>query len=176
MKVRFRSKPLWLTSIIAAHADNICRYVSLCPFGHRVSSTSDDKREAFREINRRNGTQEALSDVSLQLHKSRPGQYEYTNIICRYEKLLGILRTELLKLPEGEAHWEMATQLLGWLVCAKRPLKWHEMQSILSYDPKHQKVDFDNKMLRQDSHNYLGSLVHILDGGHIRIVHSTARQ
>ncbi|KAL6799958.1 hypothetical protein J3E68DRAFT_448367 [Trichoderma sp. SZMC 28012] len=93
-----------------------------------------------------------------------------------YEKLLGIVKTELLNLPEGEAHWAMATQLLGWLVCAKRPLKWHEMQSILSYDPKQQKVDFDNKMLRQDSHNYLGSLVHILEGGHIRIVHSTARQ
>ncbi|PNP50376.1 hypothetical protein THARTR1_08903 [Trichoderma harzianum] len=93
-----------------------------------------------------------------------------------YEKLLGIVKTELLKLAEGEAHWEMATQLLGWLVCAKRPLKWHEMQSILSYDPKQQKVDFDNKMLRQDSHRYLGSLVHVLDGGHIRIVHSTARK
>ncbi|KAL7911755.1 hypothetical protein GGI35DRAFT_443548 [Trichoderma velutinum] len=93
-----------------------------------------------------------------------------------YAKLLGTVQTELLKLAEGEAHWDMAKQLLGWLVCAKRPLKWHEMQSILSYDPKQQKVDFDNKMLRQDSHRYLGSLVHILDGGHIRIVHSTARK
>lgn len=93
-----------------------------------------------------------------------------------YEKLLGIVKTKLLSLQEGEAHWAMATQLLGWLVCAKRPLKWHEMQSILSYDPNQQKVDFDNKMLRQDSHNYLGSLVHILKSGHIRIVHSTARK
>lgn len=97
-------------------------------------------------------------------------------ISCRYKKLLETVKTELSKLGEAEAHWEMATQLLGWLVCAKRPLKWHEMQSILSYDPKRQKVDFDNRMLRQDSYKYLGSLVHVLDGGHIRIVHSTARK
>lgn len=70
----------------------------------------------------------------------------------------------------------MAKLLLGWLVCAKRPLKWYEMQSILSYDPAQQKVDFDNKMLRQNAKKYLGSLVHVLDGGHIRIIHSTARR
>ncbi|KAH0491047.1 hypothetical protein TgHK011_002493 [Trichoderma gracile] len=92
-----------------------------------------------------------------------------------YEKLLGNVQTELLSLTEGQAHWDMAKLLLGWLVCAKRPLNWHEMQSILSYDPDQQKVDFDNKMLRQDANKYLGSLVHILEGGHIRIVHSTAR-
>ncbi|KAL6886288.1 hypothetical protein HDV57DRAFT_383350 [Trichoderma longibrachiatum] len=92
-----------------------------------------------------------------------------------YEKLLGIVQAELLNLTEGQAHWNMAKRLLGWLVCAKRPLKWHEMQSILSYDPDQQKVDFDNKMLRQDASKYLGSLVHVLEGGHMRIVHSTAR-
>ncbi|KAK1249395.1 hypothetical protein MKX07_002911, partial [Trichoderma sp. CBMAI-0711] len=72
-----------------------------------------------------------------------------------YEKLLGNVQTELLSLTEGQAHWDMAKLLLGWLVCAKRPLKWHEMQSILSYDPDQQKVDFDNKMLRQDANNHI---------------------
>jgi len=70
----------------------------------------------------------------------------------------------------------MAKLLMGWLVCAKRPLKWHEMQAILSYDPANQKVDFDNKMLRQKVTTYLGSLVHVVDGDHIRIIHSTARR
>ncbi|KAI1635197.1 hypothetical protein F4809DRAFT_467935 [Biscogniauxia mediterranea] len=92
-----------------------------------------------------------------------------------YAKLLGAVKTELLQLPEGETHWQMAKLLLGWLVCAKRPLKWHEMQSILSYDPVNQIIDFDNKMLRQNVRKYLGSLVHILDGDYIRIIHSTAR-
>ena len=94
----------------------------------------------------------------------------------RYEKLLGAVKTELLQLADGETHWQMAKLLLGWLVCAKRSLKWHEMQSILSYDSVNQRVDFDNKMLRQNAKKYLGSLVHILDGGHIRIIHSTARR
>ncbi|KAH8123685.1 hypothetical protein LI328DRAFT_168229 [Trichoderma asperelloides] len=93
-----------------------------------------------------------------------------------YEKLLGAVRDELLQLEDGEEHWKMAKLLLGWLVCAKRPLKWNEMQSILSYEPERQKVDFDNEMLRQEAEKYLGSLVHILDGGHIRIIHSTARR
>ncbi|RMZ91157.1 hypothetical protein DV736_g1623, partial [Chaetothyriales sp. CBS 134916] len=93
-----------------------------------------------------------------------------------YEKLLGTVKTELLQLADGEAHWQIAKLLLGWLVCAKRSLRWHEMQSILSYDPVNQTVDFDNKMLRQNAKKYLGSLVYVLDGGHIRIIHSTARR
>ncbi|KAH8802967.1 hypothetical protein F5884DRAFT_803827 [Xylogone sp. PMI_703] len=93
-----------------------------------------------------------------------------------YEKLLGAVKAELLQLAEGEDHWQTAKLLLGWLVCAKRPLKWHEMQSILSYDPSRQWIDFDKKMLRQNVTKYLGSLVHILDGSHIRIIHSTARR
>ncbi|MBE3048007.1 hypothetical protein IMZ48_36960, partial [Candidatus Bathyarchaeota archaeon] len=68
-----------------------------------------------------------------------------------------------------------AKLLLGWLVCAKRPLKWHEMQSILAFDPDGGRVDFDNRMLRHNVRKYLGSLVHVLDGGHIRLIHSTAR-
>ena len=94
----------------------------------------------------------------------------------RYEKLLGAVRDQLMTLAEGEAHWHMAKLLMGWLVCAERPLKWHEMQAILSYDPVRQEVDFDNKMLRQNVKKYLGSLVHVLDGDHIRIIHSTARR
>ncbi len=94
----------------------------------------------------------------------------------RYEKLLGAVKAELLQLADGETHWKMAKLLLGWLVCAKRPLKWHEMQSILSYDRVNQQVDFDNKMLRQTAKKYLGSLVHVLDSDHIRIIHSTARR
>ena len=89
---------------------------------------------------------------------------------------MGAIKTQLLELAEGLAHWQMAKLLMGWLVCAKRPLKWYEMQAILSYDPANQKVDFDNKMLRQNAKRYLGSLVQILDGGHIRIIHSTARR
>ncbi|KAK2606449.1 hypothetical protein QQS21_003142 [Conoideocrella luteorostrata] len=92
-----------------------------------------------------------------------------------YEKIIGEIKNELLQLADGEAHWDMAKFLLSWLVCAKRPLKWHEMQAALSFDPNRQTVDFDNKMLRQNATKYLGSLVHVIDGDYIRIIHSTAR-
>lgn len=158
-------------------ADGDGRHVSLRPLGHRVSSAAADKRDAPREDQRGNATGKTRTDVCpgiISVHDE-----EARNILTathRYEKLLGAVKTELLQLAHGETHWQMAKLLLGWLVCAKRPLKWHEMQSILSYDPVNQRVDFDNKMLRQNAKKYLGSLVHVLDGDHIRIIHSTARR
>jgi hypothetical protein len=65
--------------------------------------------------------------------------------------------------------------LFGWLVCAKRPLRWHEMQAILCFDQLEFKFDLEDNMLRHDMENYLGSIVHVLEGGYIRLVHSTAR-
>ncbi|SPO04663.1 uncharacterized protein DNG_07348 [Cephalotrichum gorgonifer] len=96
--------------------------------------------------------------------------------IREYEKLLESVKEKLNSLGQGESHWEKARLLLGWLVCAKRPLKWHEMQAILSFDPEKGEVDLDNRMLRHNVRKYLGSLVHVLDGGHIRLIHSTARE
>ncbi|CAH0027137.1 unnamed protein product [Clonostachys rhizophaga] len=93
-----------------------------------------------------------------------------------YEKLLGSIEAKLKGLEGGNSQWEKAKILLGWLVCAKRPLKWHEIQSILSFDTVKEVVDFDNRMLRHNVRKYLGSLVHVLEGGHIRLIHSTARR
>ena len=48
-------------------ANEDCRYVSLCPPGHRVSSTAADKGDAPREDQRGNATQETRTDVCLVL-------------------------------------------------------------------------------------------------------------
>ncbi|KAF6516361.1 hypothetical protein HZS61_003564 [Fusarium oxysporum f. sp. conglutinans] len=48
------------------------------------------------------------------------------------------------------------------------------MQAILCFDPHKLHIDFENDMLRQDMEKYLGSIVHVLDGGYIRLIHSTA--
>lgn len=50
------------------------------------------------------------------------------------------------------------------------------MQAILCFDQKKLRVDFENKMLRQDVERYLGSIIHVIDGEHIRLIHSSARQ
>ncbi|KAL2681201.1 hypothetical protein Neosp_008808 [[Neocosmospora] mangrovei] len=93
-----------------------------------------------------------------------------------YEMLLGNLEKRIKIQPGGARVWEKSKLLLGWLVCAKRPLKWHEMQAILSFDAQEAKVDFDNRMLKDDVRRYLGSIVHVLDGDHIRLIHTTARR
>ncbi|KAM6519204.1 hypothetical protein FALCPG4_012851 [Fusarium falciforme] len=93
-----------------------------------------------------------------------------------YEMLLGNLEKTIKRQPGGTRVWEKSKLLLGWLVCAKRPLKWHEMQAILSFDAQEATVDFDNLMLKDDVRRYLGSIVHVLDGDHVRLIHTTARR
>ncbi|RGP79328.1 early growth response 1-b, partial [Fusarium longipes] len=98
-----------------------------------------------------------------------------TELGAMYEKLLEAVKTRLQSQPAGEAKWQRSKSLFGWLVCAKRPLKWHEMQAILSFNQRDLQVDFENKMLRQDVEKYLGSIIHVLDGDNIRLIHSSAR-
>ena len=95
-----------------------------------------------------------------------------SNNLFRYDKLIGSLKESLQRL----AQWEKSKLLLGWLVCAKRSMQWHELQSILAFDLRKKDVNFDHRMLRQHVQRYLGSMVHILDGGHIRLIHPTARR
>lgn len=68
--------------------------------------------------------------------------------------------------------------LLGWLVCSKRPLKWTEIQVALSIDLHStvdvNKLDVDLK-LSDDIQDLCGSLVQILKGNRVELVHSTAK-
>ncbi|KAF4502768.1 Early growth response 1-B [Fusarium agapanthi] len=91
-----------------------------------------------------------------------------------YERLLDSIKNSLVAQPGGSARWERSKLLFGWLICAKRPLRWNEIQAILCFDPHNLHIDFENDMLRQDMETYLGSIVHVLDGGYIRLIHSTA--
>jgi hypothetical protein len=74
------------------------------------------------------------------------------------------------------AEKEDAGKLLGWLVCAKRPLKWHEIQGAWSFNADTQTFDYEERRLRTDSKELCGSLVEIRHGGVIDFVHLTAKQ
>lgn len=68
--------------------------------------------------------------------------------------------------------------LLGWLVCSKRPLKWAEIQLALSVDME--KLEGSNKFdrdlkIQDDVEELCGSLVQVLKGNRVELVHSTAR-
>ena len=76
---------------------------------------------------------------------------------------------------KSSEEWKIAQKLLDWMVCAKRALKWHEIQAAVSTDPFDQTVDFDELGLRIHIKDLCGSLIQVLPGDRIEMVHSTAK-
>jgi hypothetical protein len=71
---------------------------------------------------------------------------------------------------------QTAQQLLGWITCAKRSLKWQEIQGAVSIDVKQRVVNFEGRQLPDHIREICGTLVDILPGNRIQLVHKTARQ
>lgn len=69
-----------------------------------------------------------------------------------------------------------AKQVLGLLVCARRPLKWLEVQGAVSVDLENRDVDIDGRRFRVDSKHLCGSLVELRPEGTVELVHMTAKQ
>lgn len=70
----------------------------------------------------------------------------------------------------------LARRVLGWITCAKRPLTWREIQAASAIDVRNGVVDFDRRKITSEIREICGSLVDILPGGRIQLVHATARQ
>ena len=70
---------------------------------------------------------------------------------------------------------EGALRLLGWLVCAKRPLKLHEVQTMKSINLEQRTVEFERRRFRVDPKDLCESLVDVRPDGSIELVHLTAR-
>ncbi|KAF3403455.1 hypothetical protein F1880_009527 [Penicillium rolfsii] len=90
----------------------------------------------------------------------------YTRIMERLEQDLSKEQLEYTRL------------LLGWLVCSKRPLKWTEIQVALSIDLHSVAISYEldtDLKLRDDVQELCGSLVQVLKGNRVELVHSTAR-
>lgn len=69
----------------------------------------------------------------------------------------------------------LAQKLLGWMVCAKRPFKWHEIQGAISTDTESQEISFNERRLRIHIRDLCGSLVDVLPGDRVELVHWTAK-
>ncbi|OJD34180.1 zinc finger protein [Diplodia corticola] len=69
---------------------------------------------------------------------------------------------------------QITKTLLSWLLCAKRPLKWHEIQGSMCLDLDDGSFDPDRRLVRDIKH-FCGSLVELRQGGAIDFVHLTAR-
>ena len=71
---------------------------------------------------------------------------------------------------------EDCLRVLGWVVCAKRELGWHEIQGAMSLDLESRTVDFHGRCLSGTPRDLFGSLVHIRPGNMVTLVHASAKQ
>jgi hypothetical protein len=65
--------------------------------------------------------------------------------------------------------------ILGWIVWAKRPLRWREIQGAISLDTDQQIVDY-NRKLADSPKDLFASLVELEPDGTVQLIHETARE
>lgn len=68
-----------------------------------------------------------------------------------------------------------AKQLLIWLVCAKRPLTWRDVQGAVSINLNDEDVDFYGRQWMEDHKDLCGSFVETRSDGALELVHTTAK-
>ncbi|KAG8530589.1 uncharacterized protein KY384_005092 [Bacidia gigantensis] len=75
-----------------------------------------------------------------------------------------------------------AKHILEWIICAKRPLKWREVQATFFLDPVEGKADYNNSRRRKSCKAICGSLVDLQQhtsslqsDATLSLVHETAR-
>lgn len=66
-------------------------------------------------------------------------------------------------------------RLLGWLVCAKRPLKWHEIQVMNSISLEERRISSERQSFIKSPKDLLASLVETRADGSLEFVHLTAK-
>lgn len=96
----------------------------------------------------------------------------------RYDRIVNRMKSKL-----SERNWNKTRQLLGWIVSAKRPLKMHELQAVLSIEwKKGEPIELTGKTmnykntLRVHITECCGSLVHMVGEDQVELVHHTARE
>jgi hypothetical protein len=76
-----------------------------------------------------------------------------------------------------ERVWDQITRLLGWMICAKRPLKRYEIQCAFCLDLSEVEIlhDVESNGLMVQVKELCGTLIRELPGERLELVHSTAR-
>ena len=81
-----------------------------------------------------------------------------------------------MNLHASRAERRDSDMLLSWLACAKRPLKWREIQVAKSIKLEDSSFDLEKRRFRVDSKELCGSLVEIRDDGTVELIHLTAKR
>ena len=85
---------------------------------------------------------------------------------------------ERLENDLSEQQFAHTKRLLGWLVRSKRPLKWSEIKvaSSINLDTGDEQDELNSdRRLCDRMEDLCGSLVQVLPGDRVELVHSTAR-
>ena len=76
-----------------------------------------------------------------------------------------------------------AMRVIKWVVCARRPLKWREVQASFFIDPKNSDCDYQDRRLRKSCKKLCSSLIDLQFGtektpteASLHLVHDTARE
>ncbi|RSL58822.1 hypothetical protein CEP54_007587 [Fusarium duplospermum] len=109
--------------------------------------------------------QTTLAEVEAQVGNNFPKGFNEA-----YERIMARIVQEGSPEERKDALW-----LLGWLVCAKRSLKWHEIQILKSINLDKRSVEVERNRFRVDSKNLCESLVEIQPDGTLELVHLTAK-
>ena len=65
--------------------------------------------------------------------------------------------------------------ILGWLVVAKRPLRWHEIQCLKSINLDKATVEYERQKFLFGPTDLLDSLVDAREDGTVQLVHLSAK-
>ncbi|KAI0123678.1 hypothetical protein BJ170DRAFT_640053 [Xylariales sp. AK1849] len=86
-----------------------------------------------------------------------------------YDRILG-----RIKEARTESFIRVVRQVIGWIVCAKRPLRWREIQGAVSIDLDSQDIDVDKRLLEMPK-GLFSSLVEVQADDTVELIHGTAR-
>ncbi|KAH8911516.1 hypothetical protein BR93DRAFT_975495 [Coniochaeta sp. PMI_546] len=99
------------------------------------------------------------------------------NLHQAYGRILERLKRDY---HEGEGStWDKAKTIFEWLACAKRPLKWHELQAAFAITIDERGTPFFTYRLGRspnDIREMCGSLIQVLPGNKIEFIHQTAKR
>ncbi|RSL89343.1 hypothetical protein CEP51_001245 [Fusarium floridanum] len=109
--------------------------------------------------------QTSIAGVERQLGNNFPNGIDEA-----YERVLDRMIEQASPAAKEDISW-----LLGWLVCAKRSLKWHEIQILKSIDLDEESVEVERNKFRVAPKDLCESLVEIQPDGTLELVHVTAK-
>ena len=88
-----------------------------------------------------------------------------------------VISSVLENVPQKQK--QVASKIIGWVTCAKRPLKWWEIEASFSIDHIDSTSAYECGRLREGCKWFCGSLVDLQSGeteeAIITLVHETAR-